>query len=298
MNYTLINEHLAHPDGAFTVHGVIDCLPKLQFADRPVELPLEFDPKLAQKYAEEQARQGRPDDAHVVVDSVGGFNISDLRPELRVAVVNHYSQLRADRHMDKRRIVGAANLVIEKSQQFFVMDQRISTVSTGGNTVHTFGGGYMPYRPATNEKSTRRDDRRDILRTARRELDEETSVQADSNEYEQNLAFVLEEFWVGKLGHLTFAFVLPLAKDAVFKSTWEGRIQYIPITYTNLLQMVVFGRTITKDVPDAYLKVHPQSRGLLYAWIQNGCRGLEESKKNSLQHAALLAQIQQLIDKK
>ncbi len=155
----------------------------------------------------------------------------------------------------------------------------------------------MPYRLSKpGERANRRDDRKSLLRTALRELEEESAIEVDRSHYWPNLVFVLEERWRDKLGHLTFAYVLPLRERVEPKSGWEGRAMDVPIQTDTLFTMIVEGRVSTKAGEP--LEVHPQLRGLLYAWIQADTPGLIEAQRRSLDSAALKIRLDTEIDLK
>lgn len=291
-----INALLTFPESHFRVHQVLKQAPRMEFQPSPTMLPLEFDYAQARAFRAEQMAANRPDDPHIVVDDVAGYpaSQSDVLP---VAVVEYYSQLRADAYREARLIVGASSLILGHDGSYLLLQRRASGVASGAKLVHTFGGGYMPYRLSKpGERANRRDDRKSLLRTALRELEEESAIEVDRSHYWPNLVFVLEERWRDKLGHLTFAYVLPLRERVEPKSGWEGRAMDVPIQTDTLFTMIVEGRVSTKAGEP--LEVHPQLRGLLYAWIQADTPGLIEAQRRSLDSAALKIRLDTEIDLK
>lgn len=288
-----INALLAQADSKVRVHGVRSRAPLLEFQPAPTMLPLACDRAQAQAYRAQQFAANRVDDPHVIVDDVGTRDAGDS-PVLPVAVVEYYSELRADAHREQRLVVGASSLVLRHDGACFLFQLR-GRVESGARLVHTFGGGYMPYRPSQPvERANRRDDRKDLLRTAQRELVEESAIEAERSDYLPDLVFELEERWAGKFGHLTFAFVLPLRGPVVAKGSWEGRPVEVPIEADTLFEMIVAGevQTATREA----FRVHPQLRGLLYAWLHAGAPGLPAAQRLRLDAAGLKRRVDAAID--
>ncbi|MBI3369699.1 MAG: hypothetical protein HY021_15000 [Burkholderiales bacterium] len=258
-----------------TAHEALSAQPKLEFQPAPAQ-PLEFDPAVARAFAAEQALAGRPDDPHAIVFA-DRYLPSQDRALLRVAVVEHYSQLRADKHRATRLILGATNLVILNDGPALLVQERARGVQQGGK-LHAFGGGYLPYVLSdASAKNTRRDDRKNLRITASRELAEEAGIYNFGHVPDQLV--VLEERWPQRdtMGHLTYAFFLPLDSTQELSmsqqhANWEGIPLRVELGDGTVLGPMIVDGVLAQD--GRRHEIHPQFRALLYAWLQLGMPGL------------------------
>lgn len=295
-----INDLLAAEGFAIVAHEALAAQPKLEFQPAPAQ-PLDFDPAAAQAFAAEQAQAGRPDDPHAIVFA-DRYLPSQDRALLRVAVVEHYSQLRADKHRATRLILGATNLVILNDGPALLVQERARSVQSGAGLLHAFGGGYLPYVLSdTSAKNTRRDDRKNLRITASRELAEEAGIYNFGHVPDQLV--VLEERWPQRdtMGHLTYAFFLPLDNTRELSmsqqhANWEGIPLRVDLGDGGVLGAMIVDGVLAQDKLEH--PIHPQFRALLYAWLQLGMPGLAPRHFWRINPRHLLQAIDRRIDER
>lgn len=284
----LINSYVESEE--IRINKVLRKQPKLVFQ------PYKNCPEISNDIVEEEAKllhnkqlkDGYPDDPHAFY-----FANSDTeKPQfgendgLGVFAIGKYSELCTIPKTKKDRVlvIGANNLVLSQKANKFVFHLR-GRSETRSNTLHGFGGGYMPYYRNDEHEgektiTVRRDDCKNLRFTAMRELHEESGMLCLN--HIKNFVCAIEERHTkykndkgvldpkGKFGYLTFFYVTIFDghKEQTYNGDGkEGVSMEADINFSNLMKIIEHKKYEN-------IKVHPQLRAMLLLWFFAGCPGI------------------------